>query len=475
MAGVLEFAQEAGASTDRRKHARHRLRSLTYAELDRENGGIVLDASEGGISVHAVVPLLDDVLPRLRLKAADMSGWLEIRARVAWTRDSRKVAGLQFEELPEPARIQIRDWLLKEASAHESALDAPDAPPQQPLVGISVAAPRAANDPPASLLSAANANAEPPAVRVARRFAVTQRVIAGVQNSAVAVDGPAKYPAPAPARQSAIPKFLPEKTSHAAPVYVLMIVLAALSLAAGWADARGRFRPVIRRFQALMAPASLSDRALPAWDDKHATPVRKIEIVDADNQRWTIPLAGVFNEKTPLIPKPNAPAPPAAEPTANPGMNFQMGTLTSPKRSTASTSTNSFRDSAPPTVEEKTDAQDVTTIGSVPIGTTIPVSLPKPPTPTGVLRRGDLIHRVEPEYPEVAREQGISGTVTLEATIGKDGVVRQIRPVSGPKMLVPAAINAVRQWRYAPTLLDGKAIEMQIQISLEFNVANGRK
>ncbi|MGH9563601.1 MAG: PilZ domain-containing protein, partial [Terracidiphilus sp.] len=121
MSEVLEFAHAVTPSNERRQHARQRLRSLTYAELDQGNGGIVLDASESGISVHAVVPLTDDVIPRLRLKLPDASAWLETRARVVWTLDSGKVAGLLFEDLPGPARDQIREWLSSEATSEGEA------------------------------------------------------------------------------------------------------------------------------------------------------------------------------------------------------------------------------------------------------------------------------------------------------------------------------------------------------------------
>jgi protein TonB len=62
----------------------------------------------------------------------------------------------------------------------------------------------------------------------------------------------------------------------------------------------------------------------------------------------------------------------------------------------------------------------------------------------------------------------MGGTVHLRTTIGKDGTVESVTATSGPTLLIPAAIDAVRQWRYKPTLLEQQPIEMQEDITIEF-------
>jgi protein TonB len=84
------------------------------------------------------------------------------------------------------------------------------------------------------------------------------------------------------------------------------------------------------------------------------------------------------------------------------------------------------------------------------------------------LKRGELIRRVEPIYPAVARDHGIGGIVKLRLIVGPDGIVRGVEFVSGPQVLVGAAKTAVLQWRYTPTVLDGKAIETENEVSLVF-------
>jgi protein TonB len=84
--------------------------------------------------------------------------------------------------------------------------------------------------------------------------------------------------------------------------------------------------------------------------------------------------------------------------------------------------------------------------------------------------QGLLVHQVSPQYPAMARETRVEGDVLLEALIGKDGTVRDLKAVSGPPLLIQAAISAVRQWRYKPYLLNGQPVEVETQIKLQFRL-----
>ena len=81
-----------------------------------------------------------------------------------------------------------------------------------------------------------------------------------------------------------------------------------------------------------------------------------------------------------------------------------------------------------------------------------------------------LAQRVEPEYPEQAREQHIQGPVTLEAVVGKDGFVKTLNTISGDPHLAAAARRAVLQWRFKPFLQDGKPAEFQTQVTVNFRL-----
>ena len=79
-----------------------------------------------------------------------------------------------------------------------------------------------------------------------------------------------------------------------------------------------------------------------------------------------------------------------------------------------------------------------------------------------------LVRRVQPDYPRIAKIIGLSGTVLLRATIRTDGEVHEIEIVSGNPILAEAALRAVRQWQYRPTLLDGEAVEVETEITVNF-------
>jgi len=80
----------------------------------------------------------------------------------------------------------------------------------------------------------------------------------------------------------------------------------------------------------------------------------------------------------------------------------------------------------------------------------------------------EVIHRVTPEYPKMARDSNLHGTVEIKARIGADGKVTQIESVTGPVMLQRPAIDAVKRWIYRPTMLNGQAVESDTLISLRF-------
>ena len=102
---------------------------------------------------------------------------------------------------------------------------------------------------------------------------------------------------------------------------------------------------------------------------------------------------------------------------------------------------------------------------------------PPPPKPVqGRIRQGgnvtaaSLINRVQPVYPPLARQTRISGTVRLHAIIGKNGGVEQLEVISGHPLLVQSALDAVRQWRYRPTQLNGEAVEVDTTIDVIFSL-----
>jgi protein TonB len=96
----------------------------------------------------------------------------------------------------------------------------------------------------------------------------------------------------------------------------------------------------------------------------------------------------------------------------------------------------------------------------------------KPPRISQMME-GNLIYRVQPTYPSLARAARIQGPVVLHAVIGRDGRIENLQVVNGHPMLAGAAIEAVKQWRYRPYVLNGEPIEVETQITVNFNLAGG--
>ena len=89
------------------------------------------------------------------------------------------------------------------------------------------------------------------------------------------------------------------------------------------------------------------------------------------------------------------------------------------------------------------------------------------------MMEGNLIHRVQPEYPLLARQARIQGTVVLRAIISREGRIEKLQVVSGHPLLAPAAIEAVRQWRYRPYLLNDQPVEVETQVTVNFTLSGG--
>ena len=115
-------------------------------------------------------------------------------------------------------------------------------------------------------------------------------------------------------------------------------------------------------------------------------------------------------------------------------------------------------------------------IGGVMGGPPPPPPPPKAATPQrirvgGQVEAAKLIYNPTPEYPPLAKMARIQGTVRLEAIISKDGTIQDLKVLSGHPLLVKSALDAVKQWRYQPTLLNGEPVEVVTEIDVNFTLA----
>lgn len=195
-------------------------------------------------------------------------------------------------------------------------------------------------------------------------------------------------------------------------------------------------------------------------------------------------------------PPPPPPPPPAAVAQVKPvkviKRQFDSGVLTAPKEIPKKVSMIVEEELPPPGVGVGVVGG---VAGGVPGGTMggvlggiiggVPSAAPPPPPPPpaaekpkppsrirvgGNVQEAKVINRVQPVYPPLAKQARVSGTVRLNAVIAKDGQIQDLQVVSGHPLLVQAALQAVRQWRYAPTLLNGEPVEVVTVIDVNFTL-----
>lgn len=181
-------------------------------------------------------------------------------------------------------------------------------------------------------------------------------------------------------------------------------------------------------------------------------------------------------------PLPAAPPPPPAAATRAPKQvqvtpKFVQPTLVTPRETPKQA----------PVAESSAPAPDLNAgvVGGVPGGVPGGVlggvlggtgTAPAPPPAPAIVRVGgnvkapQLIKQVQPQYPAVARVAHVQGTVVIDAVIDKTGNVVSEHAVSGPGILVPAALNAVHDWKYQPTYLNGQPVDLAMQVTVDFKL-----
>ena len=187
----------------------------------------------------------------------------------------------------------------------------------------------------------------------------------------------------------------------------------------------------------------------------------------------------------PPPPPPPAAAPKAAQPQPHPVAQLNPNELRTPTKIPQHiVKTQEMASAAPPSNAPPAMGG---VVGGVPggvaggtVGGVLGGVLSSAPVPKVTLKRvrvsqgvseGLLVRKVQPQYPPLAKEAHIQGSVVLHAVIGKDGKVQQLQVESGHPMLARAAIDAVKKWQYKPYMLNGQPVEIDTTITVNFQLA----
>jgi protein TonB len=453
-------------ASERRHHARQSPHSLSYVHLDETNGGILINLSEGGLAVQAAMSVMEDSLPRVRLQTPRSTGWLEASARVIWTSDSRRMVGIQFIEFPSDFRKHLRDWLAAEAVG-ESYSGGPDA--TTPEINLD-AAPEEEIMPARARAMSLPREQSTRSKEIDVAALMTSAGAAAVARSSRSVPEAANAVLPrAAAPVSATSTTEIEKPSKRSRRYIPAIaILAVISLSAGWEAGRGNlFKELVQPSAAAPNPGASS-----ALGSAAANAVLvNFEIVDTNNQMWSVPFSGPTaapqGAALPALPPQALPPVSRTSGADNSKRAFKPMTLTAPK---SSGHPSSFQGGAQAPVLPTQSSGSGNALPNA-FSDTTPRLTPVPPSAPSAassLVPASVIQRVNPLYPKSALDERVTGIVKIHARISENGTVTEVKALSGSPLLTPAAVEAVRKWRYKPETLDGHPVASEIDVTVTF-------
>jgi outer membrane biosynthesis protein TonB len=502
-------SRTSSAHPDRRARPRFPIVPLGYLQLGEGNGGIALNVSEDGLAITAAVILSDDYLPAIRLLFPDSDDWIEASGQVVWRSESKKEAGVRFAGLTEQARQQIRNWISSQAPLSEVPNQIEESSEKHELPSViedlpALPDPIGGNEdplfPPLPLPALPDENLSIPIPDFAPIGAHSDRWAS--QFVLKLADDPRKV------------------VASAALVAFLLLIPVSMVLRHDIRDgmmtssvdetavSRNLGSPPASRIpSASRSEVEASNRSDPGPELPSTGKDESVTRPSVNDPQPSVPtIAGPSTStasKAPSHATANAVAPvpevkePAniadwttsrpiekAQPKTDSSQPPAMPQLENTAASLASGSSNPLKGALelakkePPPVAPKQPETPVNRSATVEImadpypSIRTPAEHKSKKTPKGnSLQLGRLISRVEPVYPEGAKQQGIEGTVKLHAIIGRDGTIAQVQ-ADGPPAFVPAATNAVRQWRYSQTLLGGQPVETEENIGITFRLSN---
>ncbi len=503
---------------NRRRHLRRRLERLAYIACGPENGGILINLSESGLSFHGVVNLTDDQLLNLRFTLPDIGGAIEASGRLVWINDSRRGGGLRFENLDHSAVQRIRKWISDDSHreiAAGAAISARERPGSAPTFDESakVAAlpssssgmptlslpdlrisPGAPDTPPDSKASTARA----PFSDGLRLFQGATTAPENIQHAARRADGLSA----SKRKPEVVLSAPPVRKSRMVPYTLAALFGCGVAVAAmmGITSTMG----VTSTMVGVRAPGNIGQavtgapEAVVAGQQPRATRNFQVEVLDANNRRWVLTNdaeapPSSFSSSRPISPEnglataprearisaasaSSAPVAPVQAAAAPPKEAFRWWSIQAPqvpRRPAARV--DALEPAVPDNFVPPGASFDPSAIAvrSTSLLNSLPNSLlnpAEPVRPSSSIQAALLIERVDPVYPPFARQVGAEGAVQVSATVGKDGVPRAVTFVSGDSRFAASALDSVRQWRYRPALLNGQPVEVQTVITLEFRL-----
>jgi TonB family protein len=441
---------------DRRAHPRRSALSLAYVDLGKNNGGILLNISAGGLAIAAAAALHDDRLPLMRFQLPQSNVHIEATGQIVWRGESKKEAGVRFVNLSDEAATLLNDWLMSESLESEHAVqkEPVHTNPRRPFSSLAAAEPAPSTQEPLTICPSPEIHVED--------FVPGSSFDAALRNSRVSITAP-----------PVLGMVLMDEPNHARPVQiltggmdpeaphsrwwgpvVLVSLFAVVAFVAGVAAGGNGWGGLLNLFgkktalanehpQVADGPDQSAQESAPASEDKGAVN------------------SGSDNSSA----KPEEPV--AASRNAAAIKSADAVTTALPGEPVMQRDSSGMRMQFPEAPVSASSSVAITSRRSIHIA---PGSAALAEQQRQNTQIGPLSYHVEPVYPPEAERQGIEGTVEVRATVGQDGRIRTAQAVRGPQQLTWAALNAVRKWRYKPSIMDGQPIESEVEVKMTFRL-----
>jgi TonB family protein len=418
----------------------------------------------------------------------------EAAGEIVWMRDFERTAGVQFVNLTEGSRGQIRQWLSFEASTNrassvEERMEEALQETPEPETMTELLDPLATSSETEGLAELADVK-EP-----LTRLDMSESLAEPIQE----LDSPWATEMPVFDEQlaSAKQRRKPAPLAHSNPVMArltFMVVagcLAAFVVTAGvkMIMSRPAHRADVVEPSETRAPgggepasaANVSSAASSAASSAGTAAPFQVEVTDAAGKRWMLwfvrngsrngadrvasnSIASAdFSASAAKTTKHKEAAPAEEEP--QPSREF---TLAAPTRPASSGSAASSLSAEAPTIPTELIVPQRDPIGVIPTNPEVPAPETRPVG--GMVQQARLIRSVAPVYPPLAKATRASGDVVVDALIDATGSVTSVKVISGPVLLQQAAMETVHKWKYEPARLDGQAVAMHLNVIVRFRL-----
>lgn len=517
------IAERPASTKTPRRVARHRVAGLMYLDLGSGNGGFPINISEDGMGFQGIRPLERGQEICVKFKLDGVAELVTATARIVWLTETKKGGGLQFIDLTEDSRRQINEWIALQEQVGR--------PKERPAAAISHVEPEGSRPAPAVPLAAHRGDTLNQSIPIVTIPLPSSSLPEGKAAPAIAPNetpgkadllvnqSPLKLPLDSSADLKRTPQIpaqpakVDKKHSWVRSSVFMLGLAAAVAMIVVSGGILWPLRGTLLGHYVSNNPVKTGIQPAPA---PIAAPPEKAAVDEPSSEPTTfepLPLAPIANaQENPMLlaplnvvtsgpshpvenPKPLAPKIKPRTTTKVPASSVAATRTAAPAivpaqdaRSVVSPANQVAEDrkelSIARTAEEKLSSpapklseNPASAAGSIEI---IPDPYPSIHVPTESKARlsrpgtslqiGRLVSKAEPVYPAEALRQRIAGTVKVHLVIGANGTVAKAEPLSGPALLEEAALRAVQQWRYEPTMLGGEAIEVEEDITVAFRI-----